>query len=52
MLDETYFDDLTIFKVNKALRDSGLNLRQTQDAILEMQNAGILFRERAQAIPV
>lgn len=46
-MEET-FDEVTMFKVNRALRDSGLTLEQAQDAINEMQNAGILFREREQ----
>ena len=50
MNDEVYYDEETLFKVNRALRASGLTQVQTQDAIIEMQNAGILFRERQKMI--
>lgn len=45
--DETYHDDNTLAKVDEALRRAGLNPEQVREAINEMQNAGILFRERA-----
>lgn len=42
---ETY-NEQTLFKVFNALRRTGLPERVAQDAITEMQNEGILFRER------
>lgn len=36
----------TLFTVRDALVKSGLTERQTYNAITELQNAGILFRER------
>lgn len=36
----------TMFKVRKALLKGGLTLAQVDDSITNMQNAGILFRER------
>lgn len=44
--DTTYYNEATLFKVNAALRDSGLSPAQAKGAINEMQNANILFRER------
>lgn len=41
-----HFTEATLFKVYKALRATGLTEQQAEDAINEMQNAGILFRER------
>lgn len=41
-----YFTEATLFKVYKALRATGLTEQQAEDAIIEMQNADILFRER------
>lgn len=35
----------TIYKVYDALKDSGLTRQQALDAINQMQNAGIYFRE-------
>lgn len=45
-LELNHFDEATLFKVFSALRKSGLEDHQADDAINEMQNAGILFRER------
>lgn len=42
-----HFDEDTLFKVINALVRSGLTEQQATDAINEMQNAGILFRERS-----
>lgn len=42
-----YYDDETLSKVYDALLWSGLTGKQAEDAVNEMQNAGILFRERA-----
>lgn len=41
-----YHDDNTMFKVVGALESAGLNEQHIQDAVREMQNAGILFREQ------
>ena len=40
------FTENTLFKVYDALRASGLDEQKARDAITEMQNNGILFRER------
>lgn len=42
---EVHTED-TLFKVREALVASGLTERKAYNAITEMQNAGILFRER------
>jgi len=42
---EVFHEDTTA-KVFEALKTSGLNNDQANDGIREMQNAGILFRER------
>lgn len=47
LMDQTHYDEDTLFKVAMALRKAGLTYNQVTDAISEMQNAGILFRERA-----
>lgn len=44
--DETH-DDRTISRVRSALQEVGLDEPTIIDAINSMQNAGILFRERA-----
>ena len=41
------YDDQTLQKVYEAMRKVGLDDAEVGDAVLEMQNAGILFRERA-----
>lgn len=41
------YDERTLFKVHRALMDSGLDYQAAIDAINNLQNAGILFRERA-----
>jgi hypothetical protein len=46
--DITYYSDNTIFKVHAALVKSGLSDIRAAAAIFEMQNAGILFRERGE----
>lgn len=43
--EETYNED-TLMKVDEALRNHGLPVKDIPDIILSMQNAGILFRER------
>lgn len=40
-------DEETLFKAVRALRQIGMNDRLIKDALNAMQNAGILFRERA-----
>lgn len=42
-----FYNDGTMFKVYQALRRAGLSEPQALNAINEMQNDGILFRERA-----
>lgn len=44
--DESYYTEETLYKVYRALRASGMSEDQSERAINEMQNAGILFRER------
>jgi len=46
MNDTTAHDENTIIKVFSALCRAGLSDQQVSDAITEMQNEGILFRER------
>lgn len=47
-----HFDENTLFKVYDALRAAGLTEKQSRGCISEMQNAGILFRERVSTPPV
>lgn len=44
-----YFTEETLFKVYKTLREVGLDEEKAIEAIREMQNAGILFREQQPA---
>ena len=46
--DEEYFDEYTIFKVFDAIKNSGPGFTEgmVREIIDNMQNAGILFRER------
>lgn len=44
---DEFFDEYTLFKVVHAMREAGLNDQQAEDTINALQNAGILFRERA-----
>ena len=48
-MSETYetYDWKTMDKVYDALREVGVTDQQAVDAVTIMQNAGILFRERA-----
>lgn len=48
--DDVTFTENTLYKVYDALRGSGLSEDQSRDAISNMQNAGILFRERATTV--
>jgi hypothetical protein len=41
-----WFDENTLFKVYDSLRAAGLEEQQARDAITDMHNKGILFRER------
>jgi hypothetical protein len=41
-----YHDENTVQVVKAALGKSGLSVREVEDAFREMQNAGILFRQR------
>ena len=43
----TFYNDQTMFKVAEGLRAAHLNEEQITDAINQMQNRGIFFRERA-----
>jgi hypothetical protein len=44
--DELYYDDKTLEKVTNVLRSHGLSSQLVTDLISDLQNAGILFRER------
>lgn len=44
--DVTRYNEETLHKVSKALQRTGLDDKQSLWAIIEMQNEGILFRER------
>lgn len=44
--DELYHDEDTWFKVYHALMRAGLGDVKSRSTITDMQNAGILFRER------
>lgn len=46
IVEPSSYDDFTMQKVHDGLERAGLDLRQRTDAISEMQNEGILFRER------
>lgn len=43
---ETFYNDQTMFKVAEGLRAAHLDEEQITDAINQMQNRGIFFRER------
>lgn len=45
MRDQTFHDDQTLSKVYRGLEAAGLTSTQAHDAIAEMLNQGILFRE-------
>lgn len=45
--DGAHFDEYTLFKVYKALEAANVDTYQIKDCITQMQNAGILFRERS-----
>lgn len=50
--EKLYHDDMTLQKVYAAiLKETGLETRTIQNVINEMQNNGILFRERVKNIP-
>jgi hypothetical protein len=44
--EDLYYDEDTLHKVARALRNAGLTIDQTTSVIREMQNDGIMFRER------
>lgn len=44
--DDVYYTEETLHTVYKALRRAGMSEEQCERAINEMQNDGILFRER------
>ena len=46
MTEQVTYDELTLFKVFTALRRVGIEQPKIVSAISEMQNSGILFRER------
>jgi len=46
-VEKLYHDENTLDKVRNALISSGMTGRVADNAINEMQNAGILFRERS-----
>lgn len=41
-----YYDEQTLRKVYDALKVAGVEGQQATDAVFQMQNLGILFRER------
>lgn len=41
-----YYDENTLKKVYDALKVAGITGQQATDAVFQMQNLGILFRER------
>jgi hypothetical protein len=45
--NEGKHDEKTMAKVYQALGESGLDINQTLDAVSNLQNHGILFRERS-----
>lgn len=45
-------NDMTLFKVSMGLKAAGITGQLAIDAIAEMQNQGILFRERTAEPPV
>lgn len=44
--DTEYYNEETLFKVYESLRRSGLSDSACRSAVNQMQNDGILFRER------
>lgn len=46
MIDKTYHDEDTMFKVFAAVEDAGFSTEESNDIIDSLFNAGILFRER------
>jgi hypothetical protein len=45
-LDREGYDENTLFKVYDSLRAAGLDEQKARETISDMQNKGILFRER------
>lgn len=45
--EDVWFDEYTLFKVYMALEAANVDTYQIKEAITQMQNAGILFRERS-----
>ena len=45
-IEDVYYDEDTLAKVREALRSVGMSHLMADDAVLALQNAGILFRER------
>lgn len=50
-MDITHHDENTMQKVYDALKAAGIKKQRRLDAVAQMQNAGIYFRER-QPVPV
>lgn len=46
MNDNTYYDEDTLNKVYRGLNAAGIFSQQAVDAVNQIQNQGILFRER------
>lgn len=46
----TQYDDNTVFKVYDALRKAGLTEKIARNCINEIQNAGVLLRERCESV--
>jgi hypothetical protein len=45
--DEEYYDEYTLFKVVAVMKRVGIGDAKAEELINELQNAGILFRERS-----
>jgi hypothetical protein len=44
--EDLFYDEETLFKVMRVLRERGLSRVRVESVINDLQNAGILFRER------
>lgn len=45
-MESLYYDENTMFKVYDALKEAGLDEKKALETISDMQNKGIVFRER------
>lgn len=46
MIDSTQYDEDTLYKVYTGLEMAGVSGQQAIDAVNQIQNQGVLFRER------